>query len=116
MYIYIYPFLSQSREGFYRYDQFTAFSTEYRRQAKAWNLKLAFWCLNPAVVFENTASLARCILLTSGTLSPMDTFASELGTEFPIRVEAMHIIDKHQVCVMRASQKKIIPQDDILFF
>lgn len=92
-------------------------SIEHRRLTKAWNLKLAFWCLNPAVVFELTASLARCILLTSGTLSPMETFASELGTEFPIRVEAMHIIDPHQVPIYAFPKHyRIYPPVSVFFF
>ncbi|XP_065827225.1 Fanconi anemia group J protein-like isoform X2 [Oscarella lobularis] len=58
-----------------------------------------FWCLNPAVVFSYMSSLCRCIVLSSGTLSPMDTFASELGTPFPISLEANHVIKKSQVWV-----------------
>ena len=45
------------------------------------------------------SSLCRCIVLSSGTLSPMDTFASELGTPFPISLEANHVIKKSQVWV-----------------
>eukprot|EP00891_Asterochloris_glomerata_P003472 jgi/Astpho2/3472/e_gw1.00055.1.1_t len=41
---------------------------------------------------------ARCVVLTSGTLAPMDTFASELGTGFPLTLEAPHVVDmKRQV-------------------
>ncbi|KCV71225.1 hypothetical protein H696_02176 [Fonticula alba] len=51
------------------------------------------WCLNPAAVFKaGVSDLAKCVILTSGTLSPMDSFASELGAPFPIRVEANHVI------------------------
>jgi Fanconi anemia group J protein len=31
-----------------------------------WVSSLSFWCLNPAVVFEDVASKARSIILTSG--------------------------------------------------
>lgn len=37
------------------------------------------------------------IVLTSGTLSPMDSFSSELGVKFSIQLEANHVIKKSQV-------------------
>ena len=39
----------------------------------------------------------RCMLLTSGTLSPLDTFAAELQLPFPITLENPHVIDASQV-------------------
>ena len=56
-----------------------------------------FWCLNPAVTFEDFKMDVRSIVLTSGTLSPMASFSSELDMEFPIQLEANHVIDKKQV-------------------
>lgn len=61
--------------------------------------KLAFWCLNPGVIFKPISDQAKTIILTSGTLSPMDSFASELQTSFPIRLEASHVIEKDQLWV-----------------
>ena len=58
-----------------------------------------FWCLNPAVVFEDLKDQARSIVLTSGTLSPMTSFSSELDVKFPIQLEANHVIDKKQVWI-----------------
>ncbi|XP_072043286.1 uncharacterized protein [Amphiura filiformis] len=63
------------------------------------NTTLHFWCLNPAVAFSDFGSDVRCIILTSGTLSPMNSFASELGVNFPIQLEANHVIHKSQVWV-----------------
>ncbi len=61
---------------------------------------LHFWCLNAAVSFGEIAPVCHSILLASGTLSPLDSFASELGVPFPVRVEANHVIDvKRQVMV-----------------
>ena len=37
------------------------------------------------------------ILLTSGTLSPLDSFAAELALPFPVRLENPHVIDPSQV-------------------
>ncbi|XP_064892347.1 Fanconi anemia group J protein isoform X4 [Columba livia] len=59
---------------------------------------LNFWCLNPAVAFSDLSDV-RTIVLTSGTLSPMDSFSSELGVKFSIQLEANHIIRNSQVWV-----------------
>ncbi|KAM8976031.1 Fanconi anemia group J protein [Pelodytes ibericus] len=60
---------------------------------------LNFWCLNPAVAFSDLSGNARTIVLTSGTLSPMGSFSSELGVKFSIQLEANHVIHKSQVWV-----------------
>lgn len=39
----------------------------------------------------------RCILLTSGTLSPLDSFAQELQIPFPVQLENPHVISPRQV-------------------
>ncbi|XP_014736671.1 PREDICTED: Fanconi anemia group J protein isoform X1 [Sturnus vulgaris] len=59
---------------------------------------LNFWCLNPAVAFSDLNEV-RTIVLTSGTLSPMDSFSSELGVKFAIQLEANHVIRNSQVWV-----------------
>ena len=56
-------------------------------------LTLSLWCLNPAVAFRQVAQPAHSIILTSGTLSPLDSFASELGSPFEIRLEAPHVVN-----------------------
>ena len=43
------------------------------------------------------------ILLTSGTLSPLDSFAHELALPFEVRLENPHVIDKEQVGVQRST-------------
>ncbi|XP_071448454.1 Fanconi anemia group J protein homolog [Hetaerina americana] len=71
-----------------------------RRVAQSrWKLTLNFWCLNAAVAFNGVSQDTRSIVLTSGTLAPVNSFQSELGTPFPIRLEANHVIDKSQVYV-----------------
>ncbi|KAG0185736.1 Fanconi anemia group J protein [Apophysomyces sp. BC1034] len=64
-----------------------------------WQYKLGFWCLNPGVVFRQLSDITHSIVLTSGTLSPLATFASELDAQFKIRLEANHVIDSSQVWV-----------------
>ncbi|XP_060800008.1 Fanconi anemia group J protein isoform X2 [Neoarius graeffei] len=60
---------------------------------------LSFWCLNPAVAFSDLSTAVHSIVLTSGTLSPMGSFTSELGLKFSIQLEANHVINKSQVWV-----------------
>uniref|UniRef100_A0A804HJV4 DNA 5'-3' helicase n=1 Tax=Homo sapiens TaxID=9606 RepID=A0A804HJV4_HUMAN len=60
---------------------------------------LNFWCLNPAVAFSDINGKVQTIVLTSGTLSPMKSFSSELGVTFTIQLEANHIIKNSQVWV-----------------
>ncbi|KAA0152142.1 hypothetical protein FNF29_04010 [Cafeteria roenbergensis] len=54
------------------------------------DVQLDLWCLNAAVAFSPVQATAHSVLLTSGTLSPADSFASELGTSFPVRLSAPH--------------------------
>lgn len=61
--------------------------------AGGWTCTLSLWCLNPAVVFEEIADLSLSVILTSGTLSPMSSFSSELGVQFGTCLEAPHVID-----------------------
>eukprot|EP00794_Sanderia_malayensis_P014307 gene14307-15796_t len=74
-------------------------SATNRVSGKSWEFSLNFWCLNPAVVFSEVGTTARCIILTSGTLSPMSSFSSELGVSFPIQFEANHVIQDTQAWV-----------------
>jgi len=47
--------------------------------------QLGYICLNPSYIFRQLASKKpRSIILTSGTLAPMDSFADELRTSFGI--------------------------------
>lgn len=49
---------------------------------------LCYWCFLPGLAMEQLAKLeVRSIILTSGTLNPLDSFASELRIPFPIRLE-----------------------------
>ncbi|KAH1095827.1 hypothetical protein GLYMA_14G223700v4 [Glycine max] len=63
------------------------------RASRNWTYTLSLWCLNPAVVFRDVANLSLSVILTSGTLSPMASFTSELGVHFETSLEAPHVID-----------------------
>ncbi|OHT12535.1 brca1 interacting protein C-terminal helicase 1 brip1 [Tritrichomonas foetus] len=54
-------------------------------------------CLTPSVVFKCISRETHSLILASGTLSPLSTFASELGTKFPIQISANHIIGPDQL-------------------
>lgn len=59
-----------------------------------------FWCFNPGFSFNAIQDLGvRSIILTSGTLSPMKSFAYELQTNFQIELENDHVINSSQVCM-----------------
>eukprot|EP00039_Didymoeca_costata_P003515 m.68149 g.68149 ORF g.68149 m.68149 type:complete len:899 (+) comp11944_c0_seq1:162-2858(+) len=59
----------------------------------------SLWCLNPAAGFHYINDVARSVILTSGTLSPLNTFASELGADFQIRREANHVVPPSQTMI-----------------
>ncbi|KAI9156034.1 hypothetical protein H9P43_009144 [Blastocladiella emersonii ATCC 22665] len=70
--------------------------------------KMALWCMNPGVTFSALGNQAHSVLLMSGTLSPMGTFASELQADFPIRLEADHVIQLDQTWVGAVNSPELI--------
>lgn len=63
---------------------------------------LSYWCFNPGVAMQDLTKPeigVRCMILTSGTLSPMESFAYELKLPFPIRLENPHVIQAEQIWV-----------------
>jgi regulator of telomere elongation helicase 1 len=76
-------------------------------QAKATVRRLSFWCFNAGIIMQDLAkSGVRNFILTSGTLSPLDSFAYELSLDFPVesRLENPHVIDTRQIWVGTASK------------
>ena len=47
----------------------------------AWRVQLCLWCMSPAVAFAELHAAASSIVLTSGTLSPLDSIATEVRSE-----------------------------------
>lgn len=71
-----------------------------------------FWCMNPRVAFDKLKSKCHSIILTSGTLSPMDSFSSELDTQFKVVYEGQHVVDvKKQVRIGTVSGYWLILKD-----
>lgn len=61
---------------------------------------LSYWCFSPGHSMTALSEMkVGSILLTSGTLSPMDSFAEELSLPFPVQLENPHVIDTSQVWV-----------------
>ncbi|KAF9615542.1 hypothetical protein IFM89_024390 [Coptis chinensis] len=59
---------------------------------------LSWWCFNPGIAMEEFSKMGvGSIILTSGTLSPLDSFAKELKLDFPIRLENPHVISSNQI-------------------
>lgn len=64
-----------------------------------WSVACPKGCGGMCAVAGVLRHLGQChsIVLTSGTLSPMGSFSSELGVKFSIQLEASHVISKSQV-------------------
>lgn len=61
---------------------------------------VSYWCFAPSEAMRELAALkVRSILVTSGTLSPLESYAMELDIPFPNRLENPHIIQDDQVHV-----------------
>ncbi|XP_078428073.1 RAD3-like DNA-binding helicase protein isoform X2 [Wolffia australiana] len=61
---------------------------------------LSWWCFHPGIAMREFLGLSvRSIIMTSGTLSPLDSFAGEMGIEFPVRLENPHVVSQNQVWV-----------------
>jgi regulator of telomere elongation helicase 1 len=59
---------------------------------------LSYWCFSPGAVMSELADLGvRSIVLASGTLSPLDSYAAELAVPFAVRLENAHVIAPDQV-------------------
>lgn len=61
-----------------------------------WNYTLSFECLSPNVAFDHLSD-SRSIILASGTLSPLDSFSSELGVKFESQLTARHVVDSSNI-------------------
>ncbi|KRZ11076.1 Fanconi anemia group J -like protein [Trichinella zimbabwensis] len=60
-----------------------------------------FWCMNPGVasIFQDISFPARSVILASGTLAPLKTYANELGLPFKYLLQAPHVILPERVWI-----------------
>ena len=62
------------------------------------------FCFSPSVAFAQINNLKpKTIIMTSGTISPFESFISSLGFNFPILLENPHIADKKNLFISIAS-------------
>ena len=59
----------------------------------------SYWCFHPGIALRVLRAQhdIRCVIFASGTLSPMESCASEFGSGFPIRLENPHVIQSSQL-------------------
>lgn len=59
-----------------------------------------YWAFSPGIAMEELKKLGiRSIVLTSGTLSPLDAFKEDMKINFPITLENPHVINTDQIWV-----------------
>ncbi|CAH2052351.1 unnamed protein product, partial [Iphiclides podalirius] len=90
-------------------------NSQFNKAIDKETLSLRLMCMNPAVVFEGLKA-ARCILLASGTLTPLLSLHSELATEFPLQVSPNHVIPADRLATefpLQVSPNHVIPADRV---
>ena len=61
---------------------------------------ISYWCFSPGFSMQNLMEQGvRSVVLTSGTLSPLNPFISELGIPIDFQLESPHIVKGDQICV-----------------
>ncbi|XP_033485941.1 regulator of telomere elongation helicase 1 isoform X1 [Epinephelus lanceolatus] len=61
---------------------------------------LSYWCFSPGFSMQDLVNQGvSCIILTSGTLSPLTSFTSEMRIKFPVSLENSHVIERDQIFV-----------------
>ncbi|CAG8526701.1 10742_t:CDS:10 [Paraglomus brasilianum] len=59
-----------------------------------------FWCFSPGLAMRDLVSgKCRSVILASGTLAPLSSFATELEIDFNVRLEGAHVISADQAMV-----------------
>lgn len=64
-----------------------------------------FWCFTTGVALRELVNLGvRSVIVTSGTLSPINALKEDFQIPFPIVLQNPHIISNHQIVVSALSQ------------
>uniref|UniRef100_A0A7N6BA06 Regulator of telomere elongation helicase 1 n=1 Tax=Anabas testudineus TaxID=64144 RepID=A0A7N6BA06_ANATE len=59
-----------------------------------------YWCFSPGFSMQDLVNQGvRCIILTSGTLSPLSSFTAEMRIPFQVTLENRHVIERDQIFV-----------------
>jgi regulator of telomere elongation helicase 1 len=61
----------------------------------------SFWCFNPGIAMSSLINEhgIHCAVMTSGTLAPLQSFASDFQTDFAVTLENPHVIGPEQLFV-----------------
>jgi Rad3-related DNA helicase len=60
-------------------------------------VSLSYWCFSPGVTVRAIVKEAKCIILASGTLAPLQSWESELRVPFPVRLEGAHVVARSRL-------------------
>uniref|UniRef100_A0A0R3RHF6 Helicase ATP-binding domain-containing protein n=1 Tax=Elaeophora elaphi TaxID=1147741 RepID=A0A0R3RHF6_9BILA len=60
-------------------------------------ITLNYWCFSPSVAMYLHSSGVRSVIVTSGTLSPLNSFVNSLGISFPVTLENQHAANLDQI-------------------
>ena len=68
-----------------------------------------FWCLNPGITFQSIVDELKpvSILLTSGTLSPIESYEAELKIPFEVKLSCKHVIDPEKQILVRVVKNSL---------
>merc|ERR1712213_192299 len=75
--------------------------TKAGKDAPEDSVTLNFWCFSAGVAMQTLMNKAQphSLIITIGTLSPMNAFAAELKIPFPIKLSNNHVITKENLLV-----------------
>ena len=66
---------------------------------------LHVWCLSPSVGLKSLIKTnVRSLILTSGTLAPLESFEAEFDTKFECKIQNPHIIKRSQMTIFPVSE------------
>ncbi|XP_076624502.1 regulator of telomere elongation helicase 1 isoform X2 [Colletes latitarsis] len=85
----------------YKHDIWETKKTIFKNEGKV----ISYWCFSPGFSMQQLMEQGvRSMILTSGTLSPLKPFISELGIPIEVQLENSHIVKGDQICVGILSQ------------
>lgn len=74
--------------------------TSIRGQRQSGGRIFGYWCFNPGIAMQSLHAYGiRSVILASGTLSPLPSFAAEFQTNFAVTLENPHVISHDQIFV-----------------
>ncbi|EDV23136.1 uncharacterized protein TRIADDRAFT_27892 [Trichoplax adhaerens] len=66
---------------------------------------LSYWCFSPSYSMKELIDQeVRAVILTSGTLSPIESLVAEFQVSFPVQLQNPHVIDKKQIWIGTVSK------------